>query len=290
MNNMPVNSPVKIQEEIRNICNLLVSKVQPYMVVLFGSHARGDWVSDSYVQDHVLYEYKSDYDILVVVPTNEIKNDITLWNDIQKEIHNLTRVSINLVVDTSDFIHTQLQESNYFYLDIKKEGVILYDTGDFSFNTPNGLNITGKKPKRTKEMLQKELDFWESKAKLFYADYVHNIKDESYNNAAFHLSQVTESLYFAVLVVITGYKPKAHNIDRLIHFVNEVTPELKDIFETDVLKEKKAFELLKRAYIDARYKKDYSIDKEDLDYLSRRVDILFEKSLNICRDFITNYQ
>lgn len=290
MNNMPVNSTAKIQEEIRNISNLLVSRVHPYMVVLFGSHARGDWVSDYYVQDHILYDYNSDYDILVVVPTKDIKNDITLWNDIQKEIHKLTRVSINLVVDTPDFIHTQLQESNYFYLDIKKEGVILYDTGDFSFNTPNGLTIAGKKPKRTKEMLQKELDFWESKAKLFYADYVHNIKDGSYNNASFHLSQVTESLYFAVLVVITGYKPKAHNLDRLIHLVNELTPDLLDIFETNVIREKKAFELLKRAYIDARYKKDYSIDKEDLDYLEHRVNILFDKALAICRDFIKDYQ
>lgn len=290
MNNMPVNSTAKIQKEIRDISDLLVSKVNPYMVVLFGSHARGDWVSDSYIQDNVLYDYHSDYDILVVVSTNEIKNDITLWNDIQKQIHKLTSVSINLVVDTPDFIHKQLQESNYFYVDIKKEGVVLYDTGDFSFNNPLGAIGIGKKPKRTKEMIQKELDFWESKAKLFYIDYIHNIKDKSYNNAAFHLSQVTESLYFAVLVVITGYKPKAHNIDRLVYLVNQITKDLLDIFETDVLKEKKAFELLKRAYIDARYKKDYSIDKEDLDYLERRVNILFDKALKICRDFIQDYK
>ena len=39
MNNMPVNSTTKIQKEIRDISDLLVSKVNPYMVVLFGSHA-----------------------------------------------------------------------------------------------------------------------------------------------------------------------------------------------------------------------------------------------------------
>ena len=37
-------------------------------IILFGSYARGKWVEDSYVQDGTTYEYKSDFDILVVTP------------------------------------------------------------------------------------------------------------------------------------------------------------------------------------------------------------------------------
>jgi uncharacterized protein len=42
------------------------------------------------------------------------------------------------------------------------------------------------------------------------------------------------------------------------------------------------FHLLKRAYIDARYKKDYKITKEDLVYLSERVGVLKELVGRVC--------
>ena len=36
------------------------------MVILFGSFARGDWVHDIYKEDHITYEYASDYDLLII--------------------------------------------------------------------------------------------------------------------------------------------------------------------------------------------------------------------------------
>ena len=35
------------------------------MIVLFGSYARGDWKDESYVDQDVFYQYRSDLDILV---------------------------------------------------------------------------------------------------------------------------------------------------------------------------------------------------------------------------------
>ena len=36
------------------------------MIILFGSYSRGNWVEDVYKENGTTYEYKSDYDILVV--------------------------------------------------------------------------------------------------------------------------------------------------------------------------------------------------------------------------------
>ena len=36
------------------------------MLILFGSYARGDWVSDRYVEGDIIYSYQSDFDLLVV--------------------------------------------------------------------------------------------------------------------------------------------------------------------------------------------------------------------------------
>lgn len=45
---------------IRELCDDVV------MRILFGSFARGDWVEDEYKEGHIIYECKSDFDILVI--------------------------------------------------------------------------------------------------------------------------------------------------------------------------------------------------------------------------------
>ena len=47
--------------------------------------------------------------------------------------------------------------------------------------------------------------------------------------------------------------------------------------------QKRCFELLKSAYIDARYKRDYVITREELDYLSLQVRKLEELTQRICQ-------
>ncbi len=55
------------------------------------------------------------------------------------------------------------------------------------------------------------------------------------------------------------------------------------VFPTQTEEEKRLFELLKRAYIDARYKmEEYHITKADLEYLSARVAELQQLTKDIC--------
>jgi predicted nucleotidyltransferase len=58
-----------IQERLDNITKeaLVATKDKICMIILFGSYARGDWVYDQYVKEHVTYTYQSDIDILVLV-------------------------------------------------------------------------------------------------------------------------------------------------------------------------------------------------------------------------------
>ena len=49
------------------------------------------------------------------------------------------------------------------------------------------------------------------------------------------------------------------------------------------------FELLNRAYIDARYKPDYSITREDLEYLASRVTELKALTESSCREKMASW-
>ncbi|MCE7062287.1 nucleotidyltransferase domain-containing protein [Dyadobacter sp. CY343] len=54
--------PEDKQEDLETLTKIILEKVPAEMVILFGSHARGDWVED--YQENT--EYVSDYDILVI--------------------------------------------------------------------------------------------------------------------------------------------------------------------------------------------------------------------------------
>jgi len=51
----------------------------------------------------------------------------------------------------------------------------------------------------------------------------------------------------------------------------------------------KAFKLLRKAYIDARYKKDYKITKKQLEYLAERVKVLQKLTNKICKKKIESF-
>ena len=46
---------------------LIAGKNTIAMIILFGSYARGDWVSDEYTEGHITYSYQSDLDIMVLL-------------------------------------------------------------------------------------------------------------------------------------------------------------------------------------------------------------------------------
>ena len=89
--------------------------------------------------------------------------------------------------------------------------------------------------------------------------------------AAFELHQTTERLYTTTLLVFTHYKPKEHNIDKLGKQVSNLDPRFLPIFPRTTPEEKRLFELLQKAYIDARYNPKYKITRKELEYLSERV-------------------
>ena len=56
-----------------------------------------------------------------------------------------------------------------------------------------------------------------------------------------------------------------------------------EVFSYANKEQEEMFKLLKKAYIDTRYKKDYKITKKQLEYLSKRVTILLRLTKKICK-------
>ena len=276
--------PPNKQTELSQITNLIKEAIPAEMIILFGSYARGDWVEDMYDEDH--YRYQSDFDILIIVET---RSDSAHWKfeiDVEEKIEQNTSIKTptSFLVHGIDFVNTRLRKGQFFFTDIKKEGVLLYDSGKFQLKEAKELS-----PTERKKLAQEDFDYWFTAAMEFYAGFNFYMDRKIYNLAAFLLHQVTERLYSGILLVFTLYKPNTHDLLDLRKIANSVDNRLIKILPLNNAENRRLFKLLRKAYVDARYKPSYTITYDELLQLSNQVKKLKELGTLICAEKINSF-
>ena len=274
--------PVSKQADIQHIVELILKKIEPEKIILFGSYATGKWVEDRYTEGHILYEYISDYDILVITREGERKKDY----EVQDQVINTfrPRTPINIIANDIEKVNQDLERGQYFFTDIKKQGIMLYDAGNIPLAEAKELSNAEKKV-----IAQDDYDQWYSTGSEFLISAMSNAKRDSDKIATFELHQASEAIYNAVMLVFTGYKPKTHNLEMLYHYNKNHSKELAMVFPQNTEEETSLFKLLKSGYIDARYNKDFVITKEELQTLIQRVTQLKNIAENICKERIESF-
>lgn len=274
--------PVNKQEELSAIQEIILDCIpKTEMVILFGSYARGDWVEDVYQENGTTYEYISDFDILVVTTKNvhDMKRD---WKKVRSQIDKKGfRTKTSIISHGIHFLNERIEHSYYFFLDILNEGVMLYDSGNYKLTTPATIG-----PKKRLEKAEQYLKYWMEEGDEFYTDFENAFKRKSYRKAAFELHQAAENYYAAFSLVLTDYKPKTHDLEELLGRAININEAHRKVFPQQTEEEEYRFDLLKRAYIEARYNENYLITIEELQYLAERVLMLKELIIKLCKEEI----
>ncbi|WP_257551719.1 nucleotidyltransferase and HEPN domain-containing protein [Sphingopyxis sp. DBS4] len=248
-------------------------------VILFGSYARGDWVEAP--QD--ANQYRSDYDILVIVNQNELADRATYWEDAERRISDayllekVIKTPANFIVHSLQEVNDALAHGRVFFMEIVKDGVILYQSDDKELGKP--------KPKTPEMALQAAKDYFEEymgDATRFLDLFQTAVAKEYNKEAAFLLHQVVENLYQGLLLVLKFYTPYDHNILFLRDMAEQLDRHLYDVWPRGTRAERAMYQKLKDAYRKARYSKHYKISREELDWLSGRVEILGQRVHEIC--------
>lgn len=277
--------PENKQHEILRIKDIIQEVVNPEMIILFGSYAKGTYVEHRYQsRDGMINEYVSDYDFLVVTQDNSEKSYV-------QESTILDRVDrynppVNLEIHEVDFINEGLEWGQYFFSDIVNEGILLFDTSNIQFKEPRSLTKVEER-RRAEEYF----NHWFPKSKEFVIDSQNALSRLSLFNGSFYLHQATESLYYTVLLVFTGYKPKTHNLWKLRKKTKIYSEDLFLVFRAETDKnERHLFDLLKQGYVEARYNQSsYPINQESLRELVNRVEIMMDLVARICKERIAAF-
>lgn len=257
--------PQNKQEELSEIVKLIREIADPAKIILFGSHTSDRWVEDEYEDRGATYSYISDYDILVVLSDKDKGREL----DITSRIENRTESYKNDVVPivhTAGYINEGLERGQYFFRDIVKEGIILFDSGNDDFVECKPLTRG-----QIKENAITDFEKWVKSGSRFLRltrlsleDFLQ--QDLPLNEVIFTLNQSAEKFYAGFLLVFTGYKPKLHRLKAYRKYAKNISEELYHVFRyppTDS-EERRLFKMLSDSYIDARCKHDYYIDAEDL--------------------------
>jgi uncharacterized protein len=155
--------PEQKQLELQRVIEIIREEIDLEMLILFGSYARGDWVEDL-DPETLQYRYQSDFDLLIVTETprqaDRVEQNNQLSNRLAKTIH---RTPISLIAEDIHFINRRLRKSQYFYIDIKREGILLYDSGKFQLAEPIEITL-----KERKKLAEDDFKYWFSSANDFF--------------------------------------------------------------------------------------------------------------------------
>lgn len=251
-------------------------------VILFGSYARGDWVDDP------VGGYVSDYDLLVVVNHEKLTDVLEFWAGADDHLlreyqiaHRLTAPA-NFIVHSLADVNKRLKHGRYFFTDIVRDGVVLYEAPGHPFDRP-------KKLEPAEALVEAEGFFreWFESAEAFARGAKFYVLDGRPKEAAFSFHQATERLYHCFLLVSTLYSPKSHKLNFLRSQAEQLDGRLTAAWPRRTKFEQRCFELLRRAYVDARYSEHYKISAEELAWIDERLRVLSDLVRQSCDERVT---
>lgn len=256
-------------------------------IILFGSHARGDWVDAPLSAN----QYKSDYDILVIVSQKELADRAAYWAKAEERliraytIEKTLRTPVNFIVHSLHEVNDGLAHGRVFFMELAKDGVALYEADGRELATPKP-----KTPEQALAAAKEYFEDWLTSSLDFYDQAKHAMGKGRGKIAAFELHQATERLYSCVLLTLTFYTPYNHNIAFLRSLAEGHDSRLYGIWPETNRTERAMFQKLKEAYTKARYSKHYKISEEELAWLGERVEELGRVVHQVCTDKIAELE
>lgn len=289
---IPEFLPEHKQEELKQIVELIEDKFKKVdMVILYGSYARNTWVEDRYVENGTTFEYISDFDLLFVMNSERKAKTIPFQSSIENTVNALkTDTPIGFIYHGYPYIVRMLEERRYFFCDVYNEGYILLNRKNYEFNEPKDISYEFR-AKKAEDYFEESFEDANRFLRVFELNLIEAEQNIKFlKNAAFELHQATERFYMTIMLVFTDYKPKIHNLFKLDKMACDEDKRFRDVFPTTTPEEERLFKLLKSAYIDSRYNKNFKVTREELEYLAGRVKILRGLTEKICKEKIEYFK
>ncbi len=229
-------------------------------LILFGSFSRTDWV------DEPQNGYQSDWDLLIVVSHEKLTDIADYWFVAEDKLLRDPEVGrpVNIIVHTMAEVNQALAKGRYFWVDIIRDGVVLHELPGYPLAAPMPPTAAD-----AYAMATAYFDEWlpaiDRALRTVELQVGEGGADPKWRKeAAFTLHQAAERSYACFLLVRTFYYPRSHNLKFLRSLAEDKDRRLVEAWPRESKLDRRRFELLKRAYVEARYSDAYAISADDL--------------------------
>jgi len=172
-------------------------------LILFGSFSRTDWV------DEPQNGYQSDWDLLIIVSHEKLTDIADYWFVAEDKLLRDPEVGrpVNIIVHTMAEVNQALTKGRYFWVDIIRDGVMLYEVPGYPLAAPmpptavDALNTAAG----YFSIKSSDIGIWLETAERQISAGAEN--SQYLKHAAFNLHQAAETAYACFLLVRTFYSP-----------------------------------------------------------------------------------
>ena len=283
--------PEQKRDELRRIVKCVL-EVLPgcEMIILYGSYARNTYVDyDQRIEYGIRTCFMSDYDILVVTNTRFQRHVIShilskATDNYYKGMNRNESTTVQFIDESIDDLNKAIDKNRYFYTDIKREGIMLYNSGRYKLARRRKQNY-----REIKELAEEYYNERFERGNEFLLGAIFYNEQGLHKMASFNLHQACENYYNSIILTFTLYSPKEHSLIKLSARAKTHSLESSKAFPRNTEEEKRLFDLLQDAYVQARYSLHFRITQEDIEALIPKVERLRDITRQCCEERIKVY-
>ena len=283
--------PEQKRDELRRIVKCVL-EVLPgcEMIILYGSYARNTYVDyDQRTEYGIRTCFMSDYDILVVTNTRFQRHVIShilskATDNYYKGMNRNESTTVQFIDESIDDLNKAIDKNRYFYTDIKREGIMLYNSGRYKLARRRKQNY-----REIKELAEEYYNERFERGNEFLLGAIFYNEQGLHKMASFNLHQACENYYNSIILTFTLYSPKEHSLIKLSARAKTHSLESSKAFPRNTEEEKRLFDLLQDAYVQARYSLHFRITQEDIEALIPKVELLRDIARQCCEERIKVY-
>lgn len=285
--------PEDVQNRLEKLVGYILEEVpETQYIILYGSYTGTDYVEyDQRTEFGLRTCYQSDFDLMILADKKGASKksiERRMENASDKyygRAHFVLRPTLQYEVLFVDEFNKLISEGRYFWTEVAKKGIALYNSGKYEIEPIRKLDY--------KQVLKLSREYYKdkySRAESFLKHAKIDYEDKDYRMSSFMLHQAAENYCLSISLTSSLYAPKEHNIVKLIKATTRFTSVVSDIFHANTSEDKRLLNLLKRAYVEGRYNKDFEITKEDIEALIFRMKKLRVPTKKICLNKIKEHR
>ncbi len=255
------------RKQLATLVTVIVKVISPDKIICYGSRiiCTQNWscfLSGDCYQENT----SADYDFLIVTNNDEKRADDEIIQMIEQLAEPLG-CRVSSIVHKLPSVNETLEKGSRFFATLYHKAVLLYNGNCLPLtDPPEDLSLD-----TVRSRIEKNWNKGFVIAQRFYHTATHCLSNGWNELCLFMLHQAAQHCCMALLRAFMGYRSKTHNLARLLTMIENFSLAPAAIFPRVTKEENELFNLLRKAYSDARYNEDYTVTAEKAIILIDRI-------------------